>query len=74
MSNMHFNPSCGGLVGFSSERLSSFSFRWHETQRPRGLYAVGTSKPATDEGRPAVLQRNFDAVCDDFGTLVEVAQ
>lgn len=37
-----------------------------------GTHRVRTEKSALDDGRPATLVRRFNAVVDDFGTLVEV--
>ncbi|AOS79233.1 hypothetical protein Q5W_09780 [Hydrogenophaga sp. PBC] len=72
MNRFNCYDDAGGLVNFDSgEGFTSFSFRWHETSRP-GFYDVGTTKRTTDEGRPAKLTRNFRAVADDFGKLVEV--
>lgn len=63
----------GGLVCFESPAINSYSYRWHSTTRPNG-YDVSTTKPAIDDGKPAQLRRHFRAICDDFGTLVEVVQ
>lgn len=73
MTHVHQSPASGGYYRVYGGSVSSHAFRWHRACRP-GVYAVTTEKPALDEGRPATLRRNFDAVMDDFGTLVEVAQ
>jgi hypothetical protein len=39
---------------------------------PPNLWRVTERRPALMDGMPAVLSRNFGAVVDDFGALVEV--
>lgn len=58
----------------TSERggISSHGFRHHRAG-PFGLWSVTEKAETTWNGKPATLMRNFPAVVDDFGTLVEVA-
>lgn len=70
MSHCFANNNAGHLFA-STPTIVASSFRWHSCGRP-GVYDVTTRKAATDEGKPAELVRTFDAVVDDFGTLVEV--
>lgn len=67
--NRHFSEH--GYFSHVSPLCEAHGFRWQGFCEP-GRWKCGTVKPATDEGRPAELCRRFDAVCDDFGTLVEV--
>jgi len=60
-----------GYYAAVRDGLAAHAFRWHKSCRP-GIYDVNTQKNVLDEGKPAKLVRNFDAVVDDFGTLVEV--
>jgi len=66
-----FAHTDAGYLYASTPRINAHYFRWHRSCRP-GVYDVTTRKKALDDGKPAELVRNFIAVCDDFGTLVEV--
>lgn len=72
MTHVHQSPANGGYFHVRSALIDSAAFRWHKSCRS-DVYSVSTEKPAIDDGKPAKLCRHFDAVCDDFGTLVEVA-
>lgn len=72
MKHVHQSPHNGGYYRVYGGAVDSCAFRWHRDCRS-DVYSVHTEKPAMDEGKPAKLVRSFDAVCDDFGTLVEVA-
>lgn len=61
----------GGFSVTDAVGVTVCTDRWCKYGRP-GHYSMNTEKPATDDGRPARLCRTFDAVIDDFGTLVEV--
>lgn len=70
----HDDTISGYFTAFCLQDPPSFDhhgFRWHESMRP-GVWHVRTSKAAVDDGKPARLVRSFNAVVDDFGTLVEV--
>jgi hypothetical protein len=61
-----------GFSVTSADGMDAITCRWGVHQRP-DVYRCTTSKDAMDDGKAAKLERRFEAVPDDFGTLVEVS-
>lgn len=60
-----------GATIFSGRAPVSWASR-HEKRAAPGLWLVTENRPALMDGKPATMTREFGAVVDDFGQLVEV--
>lgn len=62
----------GYFCSYVGDAAHKHGFRHSGRANFSGVWCRTSERPALDEGRPATLVREFSAVTDDFGTLVEV--